>query len=175
MENDSKIVPLRSQAPLTSASGSLPSFQDRLRPAEIGQIIAELTICLALVRPVGMSSDEAEMWLRAAAQSVNHYPFDILREAAANARRTCDHHSKIVPAIVAAAEPDLVQRRRLASYNPPRPRLVEIAAPEPEPAKPITQADCDRMPEYLVSLGLTAGFLIRNADGTVSPAPEGAA
>jgi hypothetical protein len=37
-------------------------------------------------------------------------PVDILRDACQHARRTADHHSKILPAIFAYAEPEIAER-----------------------------------------------------------------
>ena len=41
-------------------------------------------------------------------------------------------------------------------------------------AVPMTQAEVDATPEHLIGLGIACGALVRNADGTVSPAENAA-
>lgn len=74
--------------------------------------MALLTSCLALVRPVGLSDDNARDWLRVAAMEVAHVPADMLRDACSEARRTCTHHGQIVPAIIKYAGPALEESRK---------------------------------------------------------------
>ena len=93
-----------------------------------------LTSCLALVRPVGFSDDNAGDWLRVAAGEVGYIPIEILTDACAHARRTCDHHSKIVPAIIAHADAEIRDRERFiarqAEYAPALPSPPQWV-PEP--------------------------------------------
>lgn len=66
------------------------------------QAVALLTSCLALVRPVGLSDDNARDWLRVAAGEVAKIDLDLLTEACAEARQSCTHHGQIVPRIIKA-------------------------------------------------------------------------
>lgn len=156
--------PQPGRAPFASRSG--------LRPASTEQAIGLLTGCLALVRPVGMSSDEAEDWLAVASGAVAELPFDLLRDGCETAKRTCTHHGQIISTIHKAVEDRLAQRRRLANseYIPPARQLTQA----PKPKVPFTQADVDCLPPMMVRIGLHCGALIENADGTVSPAPDAA-
>lgn len=142
-----------------------------LEPAGLPNTIGRLTACLALVRPVGMSGREAEDWLSAAASTLEHLPLDLLDAACAEARRTCTHHSQIVPAIVAASRPTIEARQRTERLRLATPQLKPLL-PRP-PAPPMTQADVDALPDHFVRLGLKAGFLARDDDGCVRLAPDG--
>lgn len=67
-------------------------------------------------------------------------------------------------------------RREHAAALAGRERNLRYAErlPPAEPSPPLTQAMCDGMPLPLRRLGLTAGYLVENEDGSVSPAPEAA-
>jgi hypothetical protein len=64
----------------------------------------ELTACLALVAPVGMTEDSRREWLAVAWDTLRHIPPKDLASGARIARQTCDHPAKIVPAIIKAVE-----------------------------------------------------------------------
>lgn len=135
-----------------------------------------LSRCLALCAPSGQSMEDRTEWLLIAIDDVGHYPAEILTAACSHARRTCDHPAKLIPAIVAHAEPALTALRQLVKAN--RPRLVAVRAlPDPAAAAPppLTQADVDAMLPAMQRIGLSCGALVRNADGTLSPAPDNAA
>ncbi len=74
------------------------------RPASAEIFRNELTACLALVAPVGMTEEARGEWFAVAWETLSHLPADILQDGCRKARQTCDHPSKIVPAIVAATE-----------------------------------------------------------------------
>lgn len=150
---------------MDSIDHEIPNARQPGRAANVSRrgLVAEMTACLALVRPVGMSADEAEDWLAVAAQSLQHLPQRILSLACVEARRTCTHHAQIVPAIIAAAEPELERERRISEYGYV-PVARQIAPPQ---RREMTQADVDRLPAYLVNLGLTAGHLVRDDRGHV--------
>lgn len=84
-----------------------------------------MTACLALVRPVGMGDAEAEDWLGAAVASIGSVPIDLFNRACITARRTCKHHSAIVPTIAAQIETERAEANRLAEWTKP------IALPPP--------------------------------------------
>lgn len=54
-----------------------------------------------------MSDQSAGEWLAVAATELAHIPATTLRLAAAEARKTCNHHGQIIPAILAS---DAVKR-----------------------------------------------------------------
>ena len=153
----------QNRPPATSGSGS--------QTASARLAIAELTACLALVRPVGMSPDEAEDWLAVAAQEVMAYPPGILSAACLSARRSCTHHAQIVPHIVAEAEAEWQRQSRLHDYAPRH--IIALPSPnyQPEHLPPITQADVDRMTPDLIRIGLGCGALEQDENGNVRPAP----
>lgn len=79
------------------------------------EAVALLSTCLALVRPVGLTDRMADDWLAIAAQEVAYIPLDVFHDACAHARRTCHHHGRIVPTIVAYSDPVIEQRRKHVS------------------------------------------------------------
>ncbi len=105
-------APRREQRLLSSA----------LAPASREQFAVELTSCLALVAPVGMTEEAKRDWLRVAWETVGHLPSDVLSAACIEARKTCDHPSKIVPAILSASE-QRMRWRREAARDTGQPRL----------------------------------------------------
>ena len=137
------------------------------------EVVALLTSCLALVRPVGMTEDEAEDWLSVAIGAVIEYSATSLRAAARKAQKTCTHHAQIVPAIVEHCEAygPITQVWKGAWANIPEQML---AAPETPalPAPKLTQADVDVMSPELIKMGLTCGALIRDEAGNVLVNPE---
>lgn len=83
--------------------------------------------CLALVAPTGMVQTERRAWMEAAFAALRHLPIDVIEKGATEARKTADHPSKIVPAIIAATEAEISWRRRNSA---PRPQ-PEAALPSP--------------------------------------------
>ena len=73
-------------------------------PLSRGEIINELSSCLALVKPVGMSDAMATEWLAVAAGELLDLTRNALKAGCAHARRTCSHHAQIVPTVLAEAE-----------------------------------------------------------------------
>lgn len=122
-----------------------------------------LTSCLALVRPVGMTAEEAGDWLGVAIGEVAHYPAGVLHEAAVEARRTCTHHSQIVPAIIEAAEERMARIRRMAELSVP----LDLPALPPPP--PLSDELFEQIVEergLALSVHLDRGLIISNGDGT---------
>jgi hypothetical protein len=83
----------------------------RLEPASTEQFRNELTACLALVAPAGMTEEARRDWLIVAWETLKHLPADILRSGCRVARETCDHPSKIVPTIIAETREMMRWRR----------------------------------------------------------------
>ena len=136
------------------------------------EVVALLTSCLALVRPVGMTEDEAEDWLSVAMGAVAEYPASSLRVAARKAQKTCTHHAQIVPAIVQHCETNAAPKVWQGAWaNIPEQMLAAPSVPQ-LPAPKLTQADVDRMPPELIKMGLACGALIRDEAGNVRVNPE---
>jgi hypothetical protein len=107
--------------PLTLAERWQRDLNVKPRPTEASAL---LTQCLALVRPVGFSDENANAWLTTAVGDVLEIPADILRDACRHARKTADHHSKVLPAIFAYADPEIKARRsHIIAVVPDKPAL----------------------------------------------------
>lgn len=131
---------------------NVTAFPARAAPATSGwtlpvslpsdeQVVALLTSCLALVRPVGLSDSNARDWLMVAAGEVSHIHADLLTDACAEARRTCTHHGQIVPKIIKETEERMDARRREqqareALEREERNRREQAALPKPDPWHP---------------------------------------
>jgi hypothetical protein len=113
---------------------NVTDFRNRAAPATLGQrwpqsspapqAIALLTTCLALVRPVGFTDDNARDWLRVAAGEIGYIPFGILENACGEARRTATHHAQIVPAIIKYADERLAHARSIDIAAPREPMFA---------------------------------------------------
>lgn len=107
-----------------------PSLSSQTEPARIDRaaFAAELTPCLSLTGGVGMSADDRREWLNAAYRAIGHFSLINLKHGAAEALRTADHPSKIVPVITAA-----VEREKASRYQPMasivRPDVTALPAP----------------------------------------------
>lgn len=113
----------------------LPS-SERLQPASNEAFRNELTACLALVVPVGMTEESRREWLSVAWATLSHLPADLLAIGAQAARRSCDHPSKIVPTIISETR-DLLERRRESSRPIDQPREL----PRPDFVTPTEAAE----------------------------------
>lgn len=114
-------------------------LEAKLAPRSMEEIMGELSRCLTLTAPSGMSQDDRLEWLTVAALELTSVPSSILADACAEARRTCDHPSKIVPAIIRYQPSHYLSesfmrgqlsslRNKLANLDAPR-----IAAPKADP------------------------------------------
>jgi hypothetical protein len=92
----------------------------------------ELTACLALTAPAGMTEENRRDWLAVAWNTLKHIPADILVIGAHAARQKCDHPSKIVPTIIAECAPWLRRHYERSERNRP----LALAGPEPEYCSP---------------------------------------
>lgn len=110
----------------------------RLQPATSDHFKLELTSCLALVAPVGMTEEARRDWLAIAWGTLQHLPPDLLSRGCAEARKTCDHPAKIVPAILAATAESMRWRRETVSEAcRPSERLSSPDYCSPEEARKI--------------------------------------
>lgn len=73
---------------------------EQLEPATTEQFRNELTACLALTAPAGMTEEGRKEWLMVAWETLKHLPPDLLVKGCRAARQKCDHPSKIVPTII---------------------------------------------------------------------------
>lgn len=117
-------------------------------PASTDDFRNELTACLTLVAPVGMTEEAKRDWLMVAWGTLKHLPTDVLKSGCRVAREKCDHPSKIVPTILDATKDQMRLRREVAQDEQPR-----TALPRPsyctaaEAAKILAEYGLKRDPE----------------------------
>jgi hypothetical protein len=90
----------------------LPVSARKLRRASPEALVRILTPALALVGAVGMSPEDREEWIAAAAMALGHLPEEMLRDGIRVAMRKADHPSKIVPIVIEETRADLSFWRR---------------------------------------------------------------
>ena len=140
------------------ASEHFPTLPDRLIPASPDEMQAELTACLALCGASGMNEDARCEWLRAARLTLEGIPGDLLAQGCRKARATCDHPSKIVPAIMADVEQQWgwrrdARRRESAPQTIPRERRIE--APNN-----LTPAETEELNQILARAGARTRYRV---------------
>lgn len=74
-----------------------------LEPATPEMAALELSRCLTLCAPSGMTQDDRAEWISIAMLEVEELPSGALREACKVARTTCKHPSELIPTIVSTA------------------------------------------------------------------------
>lgn len=131
-------------------------------PATSEQLAVELTSCLALVAPVGMTEEAKRDWLKVAWSELGHLPADVLSAGCSAARKTCDHPAKIVPAIIEATAQAMRWRKgsaddAIALPAPSRKHVLDRRG------EPMSEADTAELNRILESLGATARY---RTDGT---------
>lgn len=130
-------------------------------------LTVELAKMLALVAPSSMTSEQQELWLRAAVDALQDIRADEVAHVSAEVRRAVTRHNQIVPEIARLVSVRRAQRSndaRIASLPPMR---------EPPPRQfgpPLTAQEISRMPKWLRDLGLRVGFLRRDGDRIVDAA-----
>jgi hypothetical protein len=112
-----------------------------LRPASDDEFLRELTGCLILVAPAGMSDDDRTEWLIAARATLSGIPADLLARGAAVARKYCDHPSKIVATIMREVETPWETRKR--AHRPETP--VEYSEGPRQIAEVVTPAQIEEI------------------------------
>lgn len=133
----------------------------RLEPATSDQFRNELTACLALVAPAGMTEEGRRDWLAVAWATLKHLPADVLAVGCQKARQTCDHPAKIVPAILEATNEMMRWRRESVgptALPPPTKRSVLDRRGEA-----MTEEDTAELNGILEKLGASARY---RPDGT---------
>jgi len=96
----------------------------------------ELTACLALTAPVGMTEESRREWLAVAWDALKHIAPDDLAACAKKARQTCDHPAKIVPAIIKARD-ELRPWERFTRSSRQPPKQIEAQYVTPDEAAEI--------------------------------------
>lgn len=133
----------------------LPSL-DRLQPATNEAFRNELTACLALVVPVGMTEESRREWLAVAWKSLDHLPADVLAMGCKIARQKCDHPSKIVPTIIAETKEMMGWRKDIYSQPAlPAPTKKHVMDRRGEP---MSDDDTEKLNGILENLGATARY-----------------
>ena len=140
--------------PMVSARPPEPRLPSLVCPATRDDFRNELTACLALVVPVGMTEEGRREWLAVAWQTVGYLPADLLRLGCRKAREKADHPSKIVPIILAETSYSLERRREHVQENTPR-----LAGPKPQYCTP------DQAKEILAEFGLASRFASNRDEG----------
>ena len=92
--------------------------------------LAELSACLTLVSPSGMSADDRTEWLKVAHRTLAEVPADLMERGCTEARKTCRFASEIVPAILAEIEQPMKWRKANAARSAPPPKVIEPAPKE---------------------------------------------
>jgi hypothetical protein len=118
-----------------------------------------------------MTEENRRDWLMVAWDSLKHIPPDILEIGAKKARQSCDHPSKIVPAIIAdTAEMMSWRRARVVTDEP-----LQIAGPKPKKhvmerrGEPMDEEDTAELNRILENLGATARYRPDGSRFTISP------
>lgn len=119
----------------------------------------ELTACLALVAPAGMTEEGRRDWLTVAWSTLKDIPPDVLIVGAEAARRKCDHPSKIVPTIIEETAQMVRWRQELAIEQP----LAINGPPKRKPVmdrrgEPMSEEDTAELNGILEKLGASARY-----------------
>lgn len=110
-----------------------------------------------------MSEEARREWLAVAWESLKHLPPDLLSRGCKVARQTCDHPSKIVPAVIAATEDSVKYRARLDLDCPPALPTPTKRSLMDRRGEAMTEAETAELNSILESLGATARY---RPDGT---------
>lgn len=137
-------------------------YSGRLEPASSDDFRNELTACLTLVSPVGMTEEAKRDWLAVAWGTLKYLPADLLSEGCRVARETCDHPSKIVPMILEATSEAMESRRstsrcyssRWAALPGPPPKRDVMA----HRGEPMSEEETTELNGILESLGAIARY-----------------
>ena len=152
-----KLTPWQEINPATALAGQgerrwLSSNAYVLR-ASTEEIVGALTQSLAMVAPVGMTQEDREQWLGAAALAIRDadIPPREFAWAAGKARidPECDHPAKIVPAImrlIGEFKPEIHTVKSQEKYEPDPDKLAYYEAMGRIANASITQAEIDALP-----------------------------
>lgn len=140
-----------------------------VRQATTSHILKGLGQSLALVAPVGMTEDDRTQWLAAATVQIyeKHLSVVDFDHAVKVARDNCDHHSKIVPAVIKALGENWKPAIAQVAAEPVRiPAERQIEAPLVE----IPLNEIAAMPEHMRQMGLSKGWITQAQIDALQPA-----
>ena len=129
---------------------------ERLQPASTEDFRNELTACLTLVAPVGMTEEAKRDWLAVAWGTLRHLPADLLKRGCAVARERCDHPSKIVPTIAEETARAMDARKELERDRLSVP-LVRKSVMDRR-GQPMSEAETTELNALLEHLGAHARY-----------------
>lgn len=113
---------------------------------------------LALVAPAGFSEGDRNLWLRSATLTLAGIPEDLLRRGIIHARLTCDHPSKVIPAIM--DEIGIAWSMRLKQAHTTRDEPAALPAPiEPDDGVRMTVDEIRALTGPLRVMALGKGWL----------------
>jgi hypothetical protein len=169
----------------------IPSHQQSAGYSLRTDITVELAKALALVAPITMTSEQQEVWLRAAIDAMQDIRSDEIAAVSMELRRTATRPAQIVPEISRLVDERRKRARKTAEYGSPSPEWrIDLEAQERrgrahnqeevEAAwqwernarieaglhvapleKPLNRQELDNMPGHVAALGLKYGFLKR--------------
>lgn len=158
----------------------IADLEAKLGPPDRNLVFAELTKCLVLTAPSGMSAEDRRAWLVVAFEEIAGIPACNFAAAVRHARQTADHPAKIVPAIC-GYKPDYdaasvyrrsldTARKRLANLDAPR--LTADTASKADGERHWTQAEVDEANETFRQIGIATRYRRRD-DGTIETTTAG--
>lgn len=136
-------------------------------------ITVELAKALALVAPITMSTDQQEMWLRAAIDTLYDIRPDELAAVSLQVRKSVTRPSQIVPEIARLVAERRASRARINE-------LVAIPAPSrPKPVmdrrgEPMSEEDTAELNRILEGLGATARYRPDGSRYLIDASPQAA-
>ncbi|MFK4794644.1 hypothetical protein [Sphingobium sp. ZW T5_29] len=148
-----------------SLEAEVAKYEAFLMPPTLEQIMGALSRCLTLTAPSGMTAEDRTEWLTIAAQELAGTPSAYFEDACSEARKTCDHPAKIVPAILGFKPPMWMSRSFLSErLRESRMKLENLTEPKLE-RKADVQADERR------DVAASMGELLKEL--RAGPLPEG--
>jgi nitrogen fixation/metabolism regulation signal transduction histidine kinase len=130
------------------------------RGSSTAEITVELAKMLALVLPTSMTTDQQELWLRAAVDALEDITAREIEAVSAEVRRTVTRPPQIVPEIaklVAARRAEAQRERETRARHEIDPPLAPQPPRKPQP--PMTAAEIAKLPAWLRETGIRVGFL----------------
>lgn len=83
----------------SSLLNEIADLEAKLAPPSMEEVIAELSRCLRLTVPAGMTQEDRREWLLVAVREVEAIPSCEFFDRCAHSRKVADHPAKIVPEI----------------------------------------------------------------------------
>lgn len=144
--------PQHERPSLEEARRRIGMLAHQLEPAGPEMAALELSRCLTLCAPSGMTQDDRTEWITVAVQDVEEIALGALQRSCKAARLSCRHPSELIPAILSNAatiEEDLLREHRWAVQA-----LHNLNAPILPPLKPviIDEAEHDEVKKLMSEL-----------------------